>query len=329
MMSSLRRTATAIGASAAVVIGALAGASPATARTEPVVATYTPPPGNYALQAGLRTMWTANVDEFHDAKVYRLDPSSRRMTLVASLPFPGGGMTIAFGSIWISDYFGNAVWRLAPNGHVQAKIATGLQPQWIHAAFGSLWVSDHHGAALSRINPRTDRVRDTVQVGAPDTFRNGPQDVTDDGTNVYVVSSNLQALQAVDPATDAVTTPATIDDQFCGPITAIAGFVWSVDPCTGTTYRLATDGTVQQAIASTGIPGSLATRRGTIWIGDDTTVDPDTGRSSHAVLEQRDPRTGALLRTVTIGGDAFALAAGFGDLWVYDANNNTIRRVHV
>lgn len=329
MTSSLRRLATAGCVSAVVAIGSLAGAPGAGARSGAVVATYRMAPGSYALQAGFRAMWAANVDEFHYTRIYRIDPTSHRMQHVASLPFPGGGMTIAFGSIWISDYFGNAVWRLAPNGYVQAEIGTGLQPQWMHAAFGSMWVSNHHDASLSRIDPVTNTVRDTVQVGEPDTFRNGPQDVTDDGTNVYVDSSNLQALQAVDPSTDHVSTPASTDDQFCGPIAAVGGFVWSPDGCTGTTYQFSTDGTVHQTFPSTGVPLSLTTRRGQLWIGDDTVGDPNTGRGSNAVLERRDPQTGALIRSVPIGGDASALAAGFGDLWVYDAIANTIRRIQV
>jgi streptogramin lyase len=212
---------------------------------------------------------------------------------------------------------------------VQAEIATGLQPQWLHAAFGSLWVSNHHGASATRIDPITNRVQDTVQVGAPDTFRDGPQAITDDGTRLYVGSSNLQALQSVDPATDAVSTPPSIADAFCGPTEAAGGFVWSVDRCTATTYRLGTDGSVQQAIASTGMPQGLTTAGGDVWIGDDTTFDPNSGVGSSAVLDERDASTGVLLQSVPIGGDASDLASGFGSLWVYDAVASTIRRVQV
>jgi streptogramin lyase len=266
-------------------------------------------------------MWAVNADEFHDGRIYRIDPESNQITLVKKLSFPAGGMTAAFGSIWVSDYFGNAVWRLSTTGAILARVPTGLQPQAVHAAFGSMWSSDHHGASLTRINPATNTVLDTLPAGAPDTFRDGPQDFTSDGTRLYVGDSNLQSLQSVNPATDAVTTPASIPDAFCGPMAAIAGYVWSADACTGTTYQLRTDGSVQQVIKSDGFPASLTTMAGKVWIGDD--------RTTGAVLVERDPQTGAVVGKVRVGGDASSLTPGFGDLWLFDANSNVIRRVRV
>ncbi len=328
-MINKAHTLAAIATVAALTISPLIAAAAANARPAAVVATYKLAPGSYTVQAGPDAIWALNVDEVHDGRLYRINPTTHAIKVVATLPFPAGGMTVAFGSVWVSDYYGNAVWRLRPNGHVQATVGTGLQPQWLHSAFGSLWVSNHHGASLTRINPSNDSVQATVQVGTPDTFRSGPQDVTDDGVRLYAGSSNLQALQSVNPATDAVTTPGSLDDAFCGPLTAAGGFVWSVDPCSGATYRLNDDGSVAQSIASTGVPLSLTARSGRLWIGDDTTVDPTSGQGSDAVLAERDPHTGDLLRTVTIGGDAADLCSGFGDLWVFDSSADTIRRVHV
>jgi virginiamycin B lyase len=313
----------------ATATGLLLSSSPAGAKAGPVVATYKVTPGFYSLAAGLNAVWALDADEVHNGELYRIDPYSHGMKLVTTLSFPAGGLTIAFGSLWVTDYYGNAVWRLGANGHVQAEVAVGLQPQWMHAAFGSLWVSNHHGASLSRIDPATNAVIDTVQVGAPGTFRNGPQDLTDDGTNLYAVSSNLQSLQAVDPATDAVSTGPSVDDQFCGPLAAAGGFIWSADGCTGGFYQLGTDGSEQQVIVSTGVPGGVTTLGQQLWVSNDTTFDPNTFRGSDAVVEQLDPVTGAVLRTVAIGGDAADVTSGFGDLWVWDSNASTIRRVHV
>ena len=63
------------------------------------------------------------------------------------------------------------------------------------------------------------------------------------------------------------------------------------------------------------------------WIGTDQTVDPDTGQGSDAVLQGREPSTGALLRTIALGGDIRDVESGFGSLWVYDNDANTIKRV--
>jgi streptogramin lyase len=329
MRSSLRRTIAAIVGFGALVAGLVVGAEGAGAHPRHVVATYSLPAGFYAVDAGPRAVFALNADEFHFARLYRIDPTTGVMRMIRRLPFPAGGMTIAFGSVWISDYFGNAVYRLGANGHVQDEVGVGLQPQWLHAAFGSLWVSNHHGASLSRIDPATDNVLDTVQVGAPNTFRSGPQGMTDDGTQLYAVSSNLQSLQTVDPTTDAVGTGPSVDDAFCGPLAAAGGSIWSADGCTGAFYQLAPDGTVQQTIPSTGLPGGVTKLAGQLWISDDRSFDQDTFQGSNAVLRQLDPATGAVLRTVAIGGDATDVTSGFGDLWVYDAVASTIRRVDV
>jgi streptogramin lyase len=329
MISKLRARYVIVTAMAALTVGLFAGSPAAAAKPGPVVATYKVGPGFFVVQAGLDAVWVLNADEYHYSPLYRIDPASHAMKLIATLPFATGGMVVAFGSIWVSDYFGNAVWRVGANGKIQDEIGVGLQPQWMHAAFGSIWVSNHHGASLSRIDPANDNVQATVQVGAPGTFRSGPQAVTDDGTRLYVGSSNLQALQSVDPATDAVSTPASIDDAFCGPMAAVGGFVWSVDGCTGAAYQLATDGSVAQVLPYSGVPGDIATRDGELWFSEDRSVDPDTGQGSDAVLEQRDPLSGAVLRTVAVGGDSTGLTSGFGDFWVYDSHAGTIRRIHV
>jgi hypothetical protein len=329
MTTSLRNLVTAAATSVVLAAATMAGASTADARSTRVVGTYHPAPGSYQLRVGLHAVWAATVDEAHYSLIYRIDPVSHRMRRIASLPFPGGGMSLGFGSLWVSDYFENEVWRLSPDGHVEATIRVGLQPEWSHAAFGSMWVANHHGSSLSRIDPASDTVQDTIPAGAPDTFRSGPQDVTSDATHVFVGSSNQQVLQSVDPASDHVTTPPATDDVFCGSLAAIDGYVWSADECSSKTYQFSTDGTIHHSYRSTGFPASLTTHRGQLWIGDDTVADPNTGTGSHAVLERRDPSTGALLRRIVIGGDATGLVAGFGDLWVYDANANTIRRIRV
>lgn len=322
MTSSIRKALTAGAAAAALSVAMLAGTPAAGAAPNPIVATYHVSPGGYALAADATSMWAVNADEFHDGRLYRIDPVSNQITLVKKLAFPAGGLAAAFGSIWVTDYYGNAVWRLSPTGAILARVPTGLQPQSVHPAFGSIWTSDHHGASLTRIDPATNAVLATVPAGAPDTFRDGPLDFTNDASRLYVGDSNLQSLQSVNPATDAVSTPPSINDAFCGPMAAIGGYVWSADACTGTTYQLGTDGSVHQAITARGFPASLITTAGNVWIGQDT---PD----NDAVLVERDPQTGAVLAKVHVGGDASSLTPAFGDLWLFDADTNVIRRVHV
>jgi YVTN family beta-propeller protein len=316
----------------ATLAAALLVAAPSAGATSgPVVAKYKLAPGAYNLATGLDAVWAVNADEVHDAQLYRIDPRSHGMKLVTTLSFPAGGIAVAYGSIWVSDYFGNAVWRLDSNGQVQAEIGVGLQPQFLHAAFGSMWSSNHHDGSLTRIDPATNTVEDTIPVGAPDSFRDGPLQMTDDGTNLYVASADLTAIQLIDPTTDTVTTGPPVDDGFCGDLAAIGGYVWSADSvfCSDAFYRLGADGSELQSIPAAGATGGLTVLNGQLWVTDDTTFDPNTFTGSDAVAEQLDPATGAVLRTVPIGADASDVVGGFGDLWVYDSVAGTIRRVTV
>jgi streptogramin lyase len=324
-MSKIRRWT---GAVAALTAALLVGTPAAHASRSAVVATWHLAPGFYEMHAGMGAMWVANVDEYRDTTLYRIDPDTSTITHVTTLHFPGGGMITAYGSVWITDYFGNAVWRIGTDGSVQAVIGTGLQPQWMDAAFGSLWTSNHHGASMSRIDPSTDTVVATVPVGAQHVFRNGPQAITHDANRVYVTSSNLVKLQSVDPDDNTVTTPrrGSGADQFCGELVTAGGSVWSMDLCSGALYQLGTDGSVLGVFdAGSSALNSETKLDRTLWVAEDQ--DPTT--YSHGALVQRDPHSGDVLRFVPIGGDASTVRSGFGDLWVFDGTHNTVRRVDV
>lgn len=298
--------------------------------------TFRLPAGGYQMEAGLGAMWIVRSDEFHDTLIYRIDPIANTRHLVGHLTFPGGaGVAVGYGSLWISDYYGNAVIRVSPTGKVQARIPTGLQPERVHIAFGSVWVGNHHGHTVTRIDPRTDTVLATDSAGDPTQFRDGPQDITSDARMIYVGSSSLPVLQSIDPATNLTTTPPErTEDQFCGPLTFIGGSIWNSDRCTNTLYQISPAGIVRSQITygptfgPTG-PQVLAQTRfeGNLWVAVDETYNFDMSTGSHGVLEQRDPEDGELLGTVRLGGDVSEISAGFGSLWIFDRGASTVRRV--
>ena len=330
-MTHIGRRHLVAGMALATMIGATLLAPAAQARgTGPVVKSWKPAPGFYLLAQGMNSIWAVNGDEQTNGTLYRINPGINVMTKVTRLPFPVGEIVVGAGSVWVSDYYGNSVYRLAPSGKVQARIFVPLQPQWMHIAFGSLWVSDHHSATMTRIDLSTNQVQDEIGVGDQTQFRNGPQAITDDGSRIYVGSSNLPYLQAVDPGTDAVTDLAAGPDAFCGPLTFVGAHIWSPDQCTGYTWLLNTDGSVATAVDhAPGIALDLTVLGTHVWEAVDETGDPNTGAGTDGAIEERDPSTGALLRTVSLGGDVRSIVAGFGDLWVFDAAAGAIRRVHV
>ena len=335
-MERINRRRTVAGLVTTLLLIGLCTATTASARTSsPVLKSWKMPASyHYEVASGLSAIWVANADEYHNASIYRINPSSNAMTLVTTLRFPIGAMKVGYGSLWVSDYFGNAVYRISPSGAIQARIPVGLQPQWIHLAFGSVWSSNHHGGSVSRIDPTTNAVIATLPVGDQSSFRNGPQDLADDGTQLYAVSSNLTQLQTINPSTETVTTApgSSGGDGFCGVILFAGGHLWSPDNCTGTTYLLNPDGTVAQTIGingGAGIVNDIAALGTSLWLAADENVDPDSGFGYDGVLEQRDPVSGALLSSIALGGDLQTVTSGSGDLWVWDAAADQVRRVRV
>lgn len=322
----LAATATAL----TLTVTALSPAAQARPATHVVATWHMPAPGFYDIRTGMNAVWAVLTDEVHRSAINRIDPVTGVLTTVTTLPFQGGGLAVGDDSLWVSDYFGNAVWRVAPDGHILARIAVGLQPQWVHIAFGSVWVSNHHGASVSRVDPATNTVVATIAAGQRNTFRSGPQDITDDGSRIYVGSSNAVKLESIDPATNIPTVPRPTagGDEFCGDLLGVSGLIWSVDDCTGRTYLLTPSGTPADVIdSSPGQPGGATVLGNDVWLSVDRTVDPNTGVGSNAALERRDSTTGALLSTVAIGGDAAVVRAGFQHIWVYDSIRNTVREV--
>ena len=182
---------------------------------------------------GLGSMW-----------IVRGDGSTTRSSIASTRPrtpgassdtwrFPATGVAVGYGSLWVADYFGNAVWRVSPRGRAQARIRdraatrggarcvrVGLGRQ-SPRAFGDPHRSAHRTPSRQPIRPATRPASAAVPRTSPAT-----------PTGSTSASSDQSALQSIDPATNATTTPAATDDQFCGPLTFIGGSIWNSDRCT-------------------------------------------------------------------------------------------------
>ncbi len=325
-----RRLAFLLALAAATAV--LLGPGPATAApTTAVVASWKLPGGYYGLRVWRGAMWLVRTDDIDSALVERVDPATNTLTKVTELRFASGGFAVGDGSLWVSDWFGNAVWRLAPDGTVQARIPTGLQPGYVEIAYGSVWSSNHHDATVTRIDPATDGVVGTFAVGDPARFRDGPSTMTAVGSRLWVTSGDLDHPQAIDPGTNRVLELPRTRDLYCAGFIAVGGLAWGLDPCTNALFGHRADGSVEFEIDYPGTAAALSatTLQGSAWVGVDRQFDLDSYTGSHGVLEQRAPTTGALLRTVPVGGDVSGLIAGFGSLWVVDGTHPSLRRVDV
>jgi streptogramin lyase len=238
----------------------------------------------------------------------------------------------ADGSVWISKYYNDQVWRLDPStGRLIAAIAVSLQPEQLTFYDGHIWVCNHHGHAVSEINPRTNRVIRTINVGLRQFFV-GPNDVFGAAGAIWVHSINLGRYQRINPATGRVVATLAAGLQKCtGP--APAQPIWEVvdqkhlqriDPATNAICTVAkTTGLFNQAIMTAG----------RLWVvGDLKVTDPDYGLGKTAFIDERDLRTGALNHRTLVGppsSSADSAVAAQGRFWLADARNGVIRSLAI
>jgi YVTN family beta-propeller protein len=116
-------------------------------------------------------LWLTNSDEqaFSFHKVVRLDARTGAASATRSLGRLPFHAVPAFGSIWVSDYQANAVYRLDPHSLTTvARIDVGKNPDAVYADRSSVWVDNDGSASLTRIDPGTNRVTQVVRLpGAP------------------------------------------------------------------------------------------------------------------------------------------------------------------
>jgi streptogramin lyase len=316
--------------SAAAAAGASLPVAAAVPASGPVVARIAVPPDFYDLRVGLGEVWLLNDNESTYSTLREIDPRNNKILASHELNSSAGGFDVGAGAIWVAMYYDNTVERIDPSGHVVATIKVGLQPQYVHVAFGAVWVSNHHGRSVSRIDPSSNRVVATIPAGDQHTFRDGPQDITSDQRYIYVGASNGDLpLETIDPQTNTVVrTVSASPDQWCNDDAAIAGLVWSADSCTNALYHVdAATGHILESYTYTGEVLSLTILGGDVWVAFDGTYDPNSGTGSGGALQERNGSSGALLRTINVGGDADVVRAGFGDLWVVDNTNGFVERV--
>lgn len=297
------------------------------------VAAQIPINSPWDVQAGDGMVWVESSDPAGYAVLSRVDPARNRITRRVRLSGDSHGFAVAFGSVWASLYDANEVVRVDPStGHIAAVIPVGLQPEDVYIAFGSVWVGNHHGQSVSRIDPAQNNVIAQPTVGDPHAYRAGPQFMTDDGHRLYVGSSINQSLTTIQPhATQVSAVWPTPTDQFCGDLVSVSTYIWSVDLCSNTLYRL-TPSTRQvrpYGYGSTAV-NSAALLGTTLWIGYDAVPGDDDGTApSGGTLQARDAATGRVLRTIHVGGDTSVIRAIGGEVWIVDSTNNVVRRVVV
>ena len=117
-------------------------------------------------------------------------------------------MTVAFDSVWVSNYVDSTITRIDPaTGDVVAEIDTEFGPQIMVEAAGALWVSSVDSDAVQRsIPPATSPTRRSP----PSRYRTASwHTMAPSGSR----PTSGPILQRLDPATGEITGTWVVSDQ--------------------------------------------------------------------------------------------------------------------
>jgi streptogramin lyase len=131
------------------------------------------------MTTGLGSVWA--LGDALDRRLWRIDPSSGRISRVYSLGFAPQHVEVGAGSVWVVDQLGDAVVRIDPASGAVTRIPVGRSPSGLAYADGAIWTTSNLEQTVERIDPRTNRVVATIPV------RERPRDVAAGAREVWVV----------------------------------------------------------------------------------------------------------------------------------------------
>ncbi len=186
---------------------------------------------------------------------------------------PCGGMTVAFGSLWVADCQHRRVNRIDTGmSSFVAVIPTGLTTVTggelnVVAGAGSVWAPSDDAGMIARIDPATNTVIASVKVDPGTTYL-----AFGEGA-LWAVSSKAQTVQKIDPATNRVVGKTMLGKQPAF-LAAGEGGVWVQEQGDGTLARVDPRTVKVTGRAKVGADwqyGDIDTGGGKVWLR--TTAD--------------------------------------------------------
>jgi YVTN family beta-propeller protein len=133
-------------------------------------------------------VWTSS----ETGVVHKLDPRTGKTLLTVKVGEDSDYVTAGSGSIWVSCYDDENLWRLDPRtGKVLQTIPVGSGAQGMAVEGTTVWVANFDTGQLLRVDTAAGRVTDTIRVGAQ------PRGVAIAGGYVWVANSGGSTLTRV------------------------------------------------------------------------------------------------------------------------------------
>ena len=282
-----------------------------------------------ALQPGQLSMVATDDSIWIDTAkgVQRIDPKANAVVATILMPRQFGiGLAAAAGSVWATDFDKNVVTRIDPaTNKVVETIAVGAGPQDLTFANGALWVGNKHGGSVSRIDPTTNMVVATVKVGLPGP--GGPQSTVGGFGDIWVAVSNNNAFVRIDPTTNQPKAQVKIPRTAaaCGAIAVARTRLWASSCDNFPT--VAEINPLTNKVSGLVFVGGYAL--GAVVAGGKAwyAVVDAAGRHPRLVRVEPGKKKPTAVRVLAPGvKSAGAMVRAFGSLWVADAGSGKVLR---
>ena len=303
--------------------------------------------GLILLSAGIAAGAVALTRDGETASLSKVDANSvgvidvRTNRIVGEVPVGGAPtrLALADNSLWVVNTADNSVSRIDATRRVQIRtIAVPGPPSGIAANEKAVWVvylrspdagagrgAGSAGAVL--IDPRFNAVNKTVVLNQRFEYQ-------DD------IAVGLGSVWTADPAfitrlgpTGRSRKPISIDYTSQSSVDVGYGAAWAVnglgivriDPSTNTPLTI--------PVAQTGTgrgpsPTAVAIGEGAVWVAS-RYIDDNVFSTSKkpGTVSRIDPETNAVVQTITVGHEPFAIATGGGAVWVANRTDFSISKI--
>jgi peptide/nickel transport system substrate-binding protein len=240
-------------------------------------------------------------------------PAAGAQATRIQLPNAPAAMTSSDGSLWMTAPNEQLVLRVDPGSRkVIDRIPVSGQPGAITHGAGAIWVASTLGGAITRIDPATDRVTQTIQLGGANTaaiaFRAG---------KLWIADTIDHALVVLDARSGEVTDTFTLDLR---PTAVVAGAdgIWVADFDQALVAKI--DPHTGRALLETRVgngPAALNESDGSLWVAS----------SSDSTLSRIDARTGVVATTIQVGRTPSAIAVSPAGVFVANQSSRTVSRI--
>jgi virginiamycin B lyase len=258
------------------------------------------------------SVWVAGTEPF---TVQRINPKLNTITAKVALPGEAcSGLLMGFHSVWV-PLCGkpNSLARVDAGTNKLALLPLGPAGEegGIAASRDSIWLISDDAGTLNRIDPRSNTVRQKVQVPA------GSYNPIYSRGKIWITTPQANSVTAVNASSGAVirTVPVGPQPRF---LTAGGGSIWILNQGDGTITRVEENALTIKATIAAGIPGKggdIAYGAGSVWatVFGTPLVRIDAG-SNRIVRRWTGP-----------GGDS--LRVGFHSIWITDYRKGLLQRI--